>query len=36
MSGGLPSAAGSTCLVDIVFPGGTNHHGTLFGGQAPG
>lgn len=21
-----------TCLIDIVFPGDTNHHGTLFGG----
>ena len=21
-----------TCLIDIVFPGATNHHGTLFGG----
>lgn len=25
-------AATSTCLVDVVFPGDTNHHGTLFGG----
>ncbi len=22
----------TTCLADIVFPGDTNHHGTLFGG----
>ncbi|MGO4386789.1 acyl-CoA thioesterase [Microvirga sp. 2YAF29] len=22
----------ATCLIDIVFPGDTNHHGTLFGG----
>ena len=21
-----------TCLIDVVFPGDTNHHGTLFGG----
>jgi acyl-CoA hydrolase len=27
----MPSAR-STTLVDIVFPGDTNHHGTLFGG----
>jgi acyl-CoA hydrolase len=26
----IPSSA--TCLIDIVFPGDTNHHGTLFGG----
>jgi acyl-CoA hydrolase len=26
--------AGTTRLVDIVFPGDTNHHGTLFGGVA--
>ncbi|KAA0971688.1 acyl-CoA thioesterase [Aureimonas fodinaquatilis] len=24
--------APKTCLIDIVFPGDTNHHGTLFGG----
>jgi len=23
-----------TCLIDLVFPGETNHHGTLFGGAA--
>jgi len=29
----IPARPGSsTCLVDIVFPGDTNHHGTLFGG----
>jgi acyl-CoA hydrolase len=22
----------TTCLIDVVFPGDTNHHGTLFGG----
>ncbi len=26
------AAHGSTTLIDIVFPGDTNHHGTLFGG----
>jgi acyl-CoA hydrolase len=26
------AAAGTTRLIDIVFPGATNHHGTLFGG----
>ena len=26
------SAPATTRLVDIVFPGDTNHHGTLFGG----
>ena len=26
------SPASSTCLIDLVFPGDTNHHGTLFGG----
>lgn len=24
--------ASSTCLIELVFPGATNHHGTLFGG----
>jgi acyl-CoA hydrolase len=28
------TAANETCLVDLVFPGETNHHGTLFGGEA--
>lgn len=27
-----PSAPASSCLIDLVFPGDTNHHGTLFGG----
>jgi acyl-CoA hydrolase len=27
-----PHRPGTTRLVDIVFPGATNHHGTLFGG----
>ncbi|MFK8252067.1 acyl-CoA thioesterase [Ancylobacter terrae] len=26
------AAAVTTRLIDIVFPGATNHHGTLFGG----
>jgi len=25
-------ASAATCLIDIAFPGDTNHHGTLFGG----
>lgn len=30
-----PAERGSiTSLIDIVFPGDTNHHGTLFGGTA--
>ncbi|WP_454685024.1 acyl-CoA thioesterase [Ancylobacter moscoviensis] len=28
------ASPGETRLVDIVFPGATNHHGTLFGGAA--
>lgn len=32
MSEQLPSAPRITRLIDIVFPGDTNHHGTLFGG----
>ena len=23
-------------LIDMIFPGDANHHGTLFGGGAPG
>ena len=26
------ASPGNTRLIDIVFPGDTNHHGTLFGG----
>jgi len=29
---GAASANATTCLIDVVFPGDTNHHGTLFGG----
>ncbi len=29
-----PSAIGTIQLIDMVFPGDTNHHGTLFGGVA--
>ncbi len=29
---GKPQRASITRLIDIVFPGDTNHHGTLFGG----
>ncbi len=33
MSEGEPAGGpASTTLIDIVFPGATNHHGTLFGG----
>lgn len=28
------SLSGETRLIDVVFPGDTNHHGTLFGGVA--
>lgn len=31
MTAGQPATT-STTLVDVVFPGDTNHHGTLFGG----
>lgn len=34
MSKARALVAGATRLVDIVFPGDTNHHGTLFGGVA--
>lgn len=30
----LPGLGPVTSLVEMVFPGHTNHHGTLFGGQA--
>ena len=30
----VPPFDGVTRLIDIVFPGDTNHHGTLFGGAA--
>jgi acyl-CoA hydrolase len=29
---GATSPNATTCLIDVVFPGDTNHHGTLFGG----
>ncbi len=32
MGGAVSPTAGATRLIDIVFPGDTNHHGTLFGG----
>lgn len=28
-----PDPDGTTCTVDVVFPGWTNHHGTLFAGR---
>jgi acyl-CoA hydrolase len=28
----ITTPSSTTCLIDIVFPGDTNHHGTLFGG----
>ncbi|NML04798.1 acyl-CoA thioesterase [Sphingomonas sp. G-3-2-10] len=30
----VTKAAGSVRLIDMIFPGDTNHHGTLFGGVA--
>ena len=30
----LSTKTDKTCIVDLVFPNQTNHHGTLFGGHA--
>lgn len=30
---GGPDPEATTCTVDVVFPGWTNHHGTLFAGR---
>ena len=33
-NGHAPSTLPDTCMVHAIFPGDTNHYGTLFGGQA--